>query len=153
MLANILKQPKASARNINLKINYNGARLAVEKHFLLQGLNKSQEEAVKFTDAPQLILAGAGSGKTRVLIRKLAWLIDQCGYSPWNIMAMTFTNRAAKEMKSRVSDLLDRPLRGMWVNTFHSICLRLLRRYTQEAGLENNFVIYDEDEKKRFCRI
>lgn len=126
--------------------------LPEKKHFLLEGLNESQEAAVKFTDAPQLILAGAGSGKTRVLIRKLAWLIEECGYSPWNIMAMTFTNKAAKEMKTRVSLLLDRPLRGMWVNTFHSICLRLLRIYIKEAGLENNFVIYDADDKKKIIK-
>jgi DNA helicase-2/ATP-dependent DNA helicase PcrA len=123
-----------------------------EDHFLLQGLNKSQQDAVRFIDAPQLILAGAGSGKTKVLTRKLAWLIECGNYSPWNILAMTFTNKAAKEMKNRVAGLLKMPLKGMWVNTFHSICLRLLRTYIDETDIDPDFVIFDEDDRKKVIK-
>jgi DNA helicase-2/ATP-dependent DNA helicase PcrA len=113
---------------------------------LLTDLNQSQIDAVTYLKGPQIILAGAGSGKTRVLTRKLAWLVSCGGYSPWDILAVTFTNRAAAEMRSRVEEILGMSVRGMWVCTFHSACLRILRTCHIEAGLSDNFVVYDAND-------
>jgi len=117
-----------------------------DRDFLLTDLNQAQTQAVTHCRGPQIILAGAGSGKTRVLTRKLAWLVSRAGYTPWDILAVTFTNRAAAEMRSRVEELLGMPVRGMWVCTFHSACLRILRYCHQEAGLSENFVVYDAND-------
>ncbi len=109
-------------------------------------LNPPQFEAVTYTDGPLLILAGAGSGKTRVLTYKVAWLIREHGVAPDNILAMTFTNKAASEMKARLEFLLGRALGWMQVSTFHSFCMRLLRRYGEKIGYDRNFGIYDQDD-------
>ncbi len=103
-------------------------------------------------DGPLLILAGAGSGKTRVLTRRIAYLIGEIGVPPWRILAMTFTNKAAGEMRDRVEELLDRPSRGMWIGTFHSICARLLRVEHEGAGLGANFSIYDTTDQLAVVR-
>ena len=108
-------------------------------------LNDRQQEAVFHTEGPRLILAGAGSGKTRVLTHRIAWLIDQIGVNPWNILAITFTNKAAGEMRERVDQIVGFGSESIWVSTFHSMCVRILRRYIDRLGYDTNFTIYDAD--------
>ena len=116
---------------------------------LLDGLNPAQEEAVTHTGGPLLVLAGAGSGKTRVLTRRIAWLIREQGVSPFEILAITFTNKAADEMKARVAALVGPVARKMWVSTFHSACVRILRRDGAALGFPSSFTIYDQADAVR----
>ena len=111
-------------------------------------LNKQQKKGVFTTEGPVLLLAGAGSGKTRVLTHRIAYLVDELGVNPWNIMAITFTNKAAGEMKERVENLVGIGSESIWVTTFHSTCLRILHRYADRLGYENNFTVYDTDDQK-----
>ena len=104
-------------------------------------LNDRQREAVTWTEGPLLILAGAGSGKTRVLTHRIAYLIEEKGVDPWNILAITFTNKAAGEMKTRVINTVREGAAGVWVSTFHSFCVRILRRHAEHLGYGNNFCI------------
>ena len=115
-------------------------------------LNPKQKEAVLHTDGPLLILAGAGSGKTRVLTHRIAYLIDECGVNPWNIMAITFTNKAAGEMRERVDNLVGFGAESIWVSTFHSSCVRILRRHIEILGYTTSFSIYDSDDQKTLMR-
>ena len=115
---------------------------------LLKELNPQQREAVTYASGPLLVLAGAGSGKTRVLTYRIAYLIGAMGINPWNILAVTFTNKAAGEMKERVDKLLGRSGTGVWVSTFHSWCARILRREAGLLGYTRNFSIYDQDDQK-----
>jgi DNA helicase-2/ATP-dependent DNA helicase PcrA len=115
-------------------------------------LNAEQKKAVLQTDGPVLILAGAGSGKTRVLTHRVAFLIDECGVNPWNIMAITFTNKAAGEMRDRVDKIVGFGSESIWVATFHSTCVRILRRYADRLGYQNNFTIYDTDDSKSLMK-
>ena len=115
-------------------------------------LNSQQKKAVLQTDGPVLILAGAGSGKTRVLTHRVAYLIDECGVNPWNIMAITFTNKAAGEMRDRVDKIVGFGAESIWVSTFHSSCTRILRRYADRIGYSNNFTIYDTDDSKALMK-
>lgn len=119
-------------------------------------LNPQQQEAVYHTEGPLLILAGAGSGKTRVLTHRIAYLIDKKGINPWNILAITFTNKAASEMRERVDKIVGFGSESVWVSTFHSTCVRILRRYIDRLGYDTRFAIYDtEDQKtlmKEVCR-
>ncbi|MBE5826474.1 MAG: ATP-dependent DNA helicase PcrA [Butyrivibrio sp.] len=115
-------------------------------------LNGQQKLAVQQTDGPVLILAGAGSGKTRVLTHRVAYLIDECGVNPWNIMAITFTNKAAGEMRERVDKIVGFGAESIWVSTFHSSCVRILRRYADKLGYSNNFTIYDTDDSKSLMK-
>ena len=119
-------------------------------------LNPPQQEAVYHTDGPLLILAGAGSGKTRVLTHRIAYLIDEKGVNPWNILAITFTNKAASEMRERVDKIVGFGSESIWVSTFHSTCVRILRRHIDRLGFDTRFAIYDtEDQKtlmKEICR-
>lgn len=115
-------------------------------------LNGPQKEAVLHTDGPLLILAGAGSGKTRVLTHRIAYLIDERGVNPWNILAITFTNKAAEEMRQRVDSLVDFGAESIWVSTFHSMCVRILRRFIERLGYENRFTIYDTDDQKTLMK-
>ena len=115
---------------------------------IYDSLNPMQREAVEYTEGPLLILAGAGSGKTRVLTHRIAWLIEKKQVNPWNIMAITFTNKAAKEMRERVDALIGCGSEAVWVSTFHSSCVRILRRYIDRLGYANNFTIYDTDDSK-----
>lgn len=113
----------------------------------LEGLNDKQREAVEFGDGPLLILAGAGSGKTRVLTHRIAYLIEKRGIFPGNILAITFTNKAADEMKERVSNLLENNVDDIWMGTFHSVCVRILRRDIDKIGYDRSFSIYDRDDQ------
>lgn len=111
-------------------------------------LNKEQKEAVLHTEGPLLLLAGAGSGKTRVLTHRVAYLIDELGVNPWNILAITFTNKAAQEMRERVDQIAGFGADQVWVATFHATCMRILRRHIDRLGYDTNFTIYDTDDQK-----
>lgn len=115
-------------------------------------LNKPQKEAVFHTEGPLLILAGAGSGKTRVLTHRIAYLIEEKRVNPWNILAITFTNKAAEEMRQRVDSLVGIGAESIWVSTFHSMCVRILRRYIDRLGYDNRFTIYDTDDQKTLMK-
>jgi len=119
---------------------------------LLDGLNDAQREAVAAPASSTLILAGAGSGKTRVLVHRIAWMIKVMGMSPWGILAVTFTNKAAKEMQHRIESLMEQPVGGMWVGTFHGLAHRLLRAHWEDAGLPKNFQILNSDDQKRMVK-
>ena len=123
---------------------------------ILSPLNEAQREAVAADSRNMLVLAGAGSGKTRVLVHRIAWLVRAQDLSPWSILAVTFTNKAAREMRSRIEEMLHIPTHGMWVGTFHGLAHRLLKAHWKEAGLPQNFQILDSDDQlrlvKRVCR-
>ncbi len=114
----------------------------------MSGLNDKQYEGVHHTDGPVLLLAGAGSGKTRVLTHRIAYLIEEEGVNPYNILAITFTNKAAEEMRERVDRIVSFGADSVWVSTFHSLCVRILRRYIKELDYDTNFTIYDTDDQK-----
>ncbi len=120
---------------------------------LLEGLNEPQRAAVVHSGAPLLVVAGAGSGKTRVLTRRIAWLISERNAHPGSILAITFTNKAAAEMKDRVEELVGKRARIMWVSTFHSSCVRILRKEIDRVGLKSNFSIYDAADSKRLMTL
>ena len=115
---------------------------------LYDTLNEQQKKGVFTTEGPVLILAGAGSGKTSVLTRRIAYLIENSGVNPWNILAITFTNKAAGEMRDRVDDIVGYGSESIWVSTFHSTCVRILRRHIDRIGFDNSFTIYDTDDAK-----
>lgn len=119
---------------------------------IYDSLNEQQREAVYHTEGPLLILAGAGSGKTRVLTHRIAYLIEEKGVNPWNILAITFTNKAAGEMRERVDSLVGFGAENIWVSTFHSTCVRILRRYIDRLGYDTNFTIYDADDQKTLMK-
>lgn len=119
---------------------------------IYDSLNEKQREAVAHTEGPLLILAGAGSGKTRVLTHRVIYLIEECNVDPWNIMAITFTNKAAKEMRDRVDSLVGYGSESIWVSTFHSSCVRILRRHADRIGYDTNFTIYDTDDQKSIMK-
>ena len=115
-------------------------------------LNEQQKQGVFTTEGPVLILAGAGSGKTRVLTHRVAYLIQEKGVAPWHIMAITFTNKAAGEMRQRIDDMIDYGAESIWVATFHSSCVRILRRFADRMGYATNFTIYDSDDQKTLMK-
>ena len=119
---------------------------------LLNDLNPVQQKAVLETEGPLLVFAGAGSGKTRVLTYRIAYLIEEKGVQPWNIFAVTFTNKAADEMRERVERLLGKSAKGTWVSTFHSACARILRQHIERLGFKRNFVIYDGQDQERHLK-
>ena len=119
---------------------------------IYETLNDMQQKAVYHTEGPLLILAGAGSGKTRVLTHRIAYLIGEKGVNPWNILAITFTNKAAQEMRERVDQIVGSDGGSVWVSTFHSTCVRILRRYIDRLGYDNNFTIYDTDDQKTLMK-
>jgi DNA helicase-2/ATP-dependent DNA helicase PcrA len=120
--------------------------------YIIDSLNDAQREAVTSPQHPLLVLAGAGSGKTRVLVHRVAWLIQVEGISPYGILAVTFTNKAAGEMRSRIEQLIAAPVRGMWVGTFHGLAHRLLRAHWKDAGLPQTFQVLDSDDQYRVIR-
>ncbi len=115
-------------------------------------LNEMQKEAVFCTEGPLLVLAGAGSGKTRVLTHRIAYLMEEKQVNPWNILAITFTNKAAGEMRERVDKQVEHEAESVWVSTFHSMCVRILRRHIEFLGYETNFSIYDTDDQKTLLK-
>ena len=119
---------------------------------LIHGLNDKQKEAVLATDGPCLVIAGAGSGKTKVLTHKIAYLMQEKNVLPWNILAITFTNKAANEMKERVEKLVGEVAKDMWIGTFHAICVRILRRYIDRIGFESSFVIFDTTDQRAMIK-
>lgn len=129
-----------------------GKAKSSRSHPLLDSLNPVQKQAVQKVDGPILILAGAGSGKTRVLTHKVAYLIECCGVNPAQILAVTFTNKAAREMKERIMNLLHGQGQECWIGTFHSICARILRMYGEQLGYSRNFVIFDKEDQIRFIK-
>lgn len=120
---------------------------------LLNGLNEPQKKAVETTEGPVMVIAGAGSGKTNVLTRRVAYLIDALGVPKMNILAITFTNKAAEEMRFRIGDLLGIPTRGMWISTFHSMCARMLREHIEYLGYSRDFQIIDDDDATQLVKI
>src|SRR3954465_13765428 len=128
-------------------------RRKVTPEQLLEGLNDPQRSAVTHAGAPLLVVAGAGSGKTRVLTRRIAWLISERGPPPGSILAITFTNKAAAEMRDRVEELVGRRSRIMWVSTFHSACVRILRKEIERFGYRSSFSIYDAADSKRLMTL
>ena len=119
---------------------------------LLEGLNNKQYEAVTNTEGPCLVIAGAGSGKTKVLTHKIAYLMAEKGIKPWDILAITFTNKAANEMKSRVETLVGDIAKDMWIGTFHSICVRILRKQIDRIGFDTSFIIFDTSDQKTLMK-
>jgi DNA helicase-2/ATP-dependent DNA helicase PcrA len=119
---------------------------------ILESLNDAQRQAVTAPSEPSLVIAGAGSGKTRVLVHRAAWLIDVEGISPQSLLAVTFTNKAAAEMRGRIESLLQMPVNHLWIGTFHGLAHRLLRRHWQDAGLPQNFQISDSDDQLRIIK-
>ena len=119
---------------------------------LIEGLNDKQKEAVLATEGPCLIIAGAGSGKTKVLTHKIAYLIKEKNVLPWNILAITFTNKAANEMKVRTENLLQGTTNDIWIGTFHSICVRILRKFIDRIGYDTSFIIFDTSDQKSLVK-
>lgn len=115
-------------------------------------LNERQQQAVEAISGAVLVLAGAGSGKTRVLTERVAYLINQKNVAPWQILAITFTNKAAQEMRERISGVVDADMRDMWISTFHAMCVRMMRRYAEKVGYTKNFLIYDTDDTLRLIK-
>ena len=119
---------------------------------IIEQLNERQKQAVLNTDGPCLVIAGAGSGKTKVLTHKIAYLMQEKGVKPWNILAITFTNKAANEMKERVEKLVGEVARDMWIGTFHSICVRILRKYIDRIGFTSSFIIFDSSDQRTLVK-
>ena len=119
---------------------------------ILEGLNNKQYEAVINTDGPCLVIAGAGSGKTKVLTHKIAYLLQEKDIKPWNILAITFTNKAANEMKTRVENLVGNAANDMWIGTFHSICVKILRRFIDRIGYDTSFIIFDTSDQRTLVK-
>ena len=119
---------------------------------ILEGLNDKQYEAVINCDGPCLVIAGAGSGKTKVLTHKIAYLMDEKDIKPWNILAITFTNKAANEMKTRVEGLVGNAAKDMWIGTFHSICVKILRRFIDRIGFDTSFIIFDTSDQRTLIK-
>lgn len=119
---------------------------------LLEGLNDRQKEAVVNTEGPCLVIAGAGSGKTKVLTHKIAYLISEKYVKPWNIIAITFTNKAANEMKERIQNIIGDAANDLWMGTFHSICVKILRKYIDRIGFDHSFLIFDTSDQKTLIK-
>lgn len=119
---------------------------------IIEGLNDKQKEAVLSTSGPCLVIAGAGSGKTKVLTHKIAYLMQEKNVKPWNILAITFTNKAANEMKERIAGLVGETAKDIWMGTFHSICVRILRRFIDRIGFDSSFIIFDTTDQKTLIK-
>ena len=119
---------------------------------LIEGLNNKQKEAVLQTEGPCLVIAGAGSGKTKVLTHKIAYLMSEKKVLPWNILAITFTNKAANEMKQRIENIVGEAAKDLWMGTFHSICVRILRKFIDRIGFDSSFIIFDAQDQRTLIK-
>ena len=119
---------------------------------ILEGLNDKQYEAVVNTEGPCLVIAGAGSGKTKVLTHKIAYIIGENKAKPWDILAITFTNKAANEMKERIAGLIGEQAKDIWMGTFHSICVKILRRFIDRIGFDTSFIIFDTSDQRTLVK-
>ena len=119
---------------------------------ILEGLNDKQYEAVVNTEGPCLVIAGAGSGKTKVLTHKIAYIIGERKAQPWDILAITFTNKAANEMKERIAGLIGDQAKDIWMGTFHSICVKILRRFIDRIGFDTSFIIFDTSDQRTLVK-
>ena len=119
---------------------------------ILKGLNDKQYEAVINTEGPCLVIAGAGSGKTKVLTHKIAYLMQEKNVAPWNILAITFTNKAANEMKERIASLVGEQAKDLWMGTFHSICVKILRSHIEKIGFSSSFIIFDTSDQRTMIK-
>jgi len=137
---------------VGVLIEMNGLPFRISEERILSGLNDEQRKAVTTTEGPVLVIAGAGSGKTRVLTHRIAYLIGVKGVFPARILAVTFTNKAANEMKERIISLLSEEPRDLWMGTFHSICVRILRKHADKIGYSRNFVIYDRGDQESLVK-
>ena len=142
-------RPGSGCGMMNMFLEGDGKGKRMSKY---DALNPMQREAVFHREGPLLILAGAGSGKTRALTYRIAYLIEECGVKPWNILAITFTNKAAEEMRERVNGLVELGADSVWVSTFHSMCVRILRRFIENIGYEKDFSIYDSDDSRTLMK-
>jgi len=146
-MSNIFDLEEASAVN-----TYDNTSALRPRFDFLDTLNVEQRQAVEATEGPLLVLSGAGTGKTRVLTTRLAYILLQGKANPWNCLVVTFTNRAAKEMKARVEEMIGGVASAVWLGTFHSMCVKILRKHAELAGLKSNFTILDEDDQRRLIR-
>src|ERR671920_2366297 len=149
----IPQSPPSTQTELELDVATPPRRRGPSADELLEGLNEPQRAAVMHAGTPLLVVAGAGSGKTRVLTRRIAWLIAERNAHPGSILAITFTNKAAAEMRERVEELVGRRARIMWVSTFHSACVRILRKEIQRFGYKSGFSIYDAADSKRLMTL
>ena len=142
-------RPRSGCGMMNMFLEGDGKGKRMSKY---DALNPMQREAVFHTEGPLLVLAGAGSGKTRALTYRISYLIEEAGVRPWNILAITFTNKAAEEMRERVNGLVEEGADSVWVSTFHSMCVRILRRFIENIGYETDFSIYDSDDSRTLMK-
>src|SRR4051794_19076248 len=149
----IPQSPSSTQTELELDVATPPRRRGPSSEELLEGLNEPQRAAVMHSGTPLLVVAGAGSGKTRVLTRRIAWLISERNAHPGSILAITFTNKAAAEMRERVEDLVGRRARIMWVSTFHSACVRILRKEITRFGYKSSFSIYDAADSRRLMTL
>src|SRR5919107_95381 len=149
----IPQSPASTQTELELDVAAPPRRRGPSAEELLDGLNEPQRAAVMHAGTPLLVVAGAGSGKTRVVTRRIAWLIAERNAHPGSILAITFTNKAAAEMRERVEELVGRRARVMWVSTFHSACVRILRKEIERFGFKSGFSIYDAADSKRLMTL
>src|SRR3954465_13506143 len=149
----IPQSPSSTQTELELDVATPTRRRGPSPEELLEGLNEPQRAAVTHAGTPLLVVAGAGSGKTRVLTRRIAWLIAERNAHPGSILAITFTNKAAAEMRERVEELVGGRARIMWVSTFHSACVRILRKEVERLGYKSSFTIYDAADSKRLMSL
>jgi len=148
---NVLKVLTFVCRKYIITFEYKTKGICMNKEEIIEGLNDKQQKAVLATEGPCLVIAGAGSGKTKVLTHKIAYEIAN-GVKPWNILAITFTNKAANEMKERIEKLIGDAAKDLWMGTFHSICVKILRRYIDRIGYKTDFVIFDTSDQKTLIK-